>query len=161
MAPCRLTTTETQDADLILSQIQRMNIHEVPFCYAFRVNNTTLECLLGSRSSGQRPTHQSSTSLSQFTAKQPLHPPDLFSKQELSVRNLWHETKMMVFLTKLIVHRAMLVPKSRSASPNRMKVEKLEDDLRFFGKFGPQSYKKSSHNVNGKDTFIVSALDVR
>ena len=69
MARGRLTTTETQDADLILSQAQTMNMHEVPFCYTFRVNNTTLECLLGSRSAGQRPTHQSSTSLLEFIAK--------------------------------------------------------------------------------------------
>ena len=35
MAQGHLTTTETQDVDLILSQVQRMNMREVPFCFDF------------------------------------------------------------------------------------------------------------------------------
>ena len=38
---------------------QRMNMHEVPFCFMFHVNNITLECLLGSKNSGQQPMHLS------------------------------------------------------------------------------------------------------
>ena len=52
-----LTITGTQDADLILSRTQMTKLLEVPSCYSFHVNNSTLECLLGSRSSGQRPTY--------------------------------------------------------------------------------------------------------
>ena len=50
-----LTTTGTQDVDLILFPLQRMNMHEVPSCFDFHVNNTTLELIIGSKSSGQRP----------------------------------------------------------------------------------------------------------
>ena len=100
MARGRLTTTRTQDADLTLSQAQRMSMHELPFCYTFRLNNTTRECLLGSRSSGQRPTHQPSTSLLEFIAKQVPYPLDLYLKQELNVKALWHDTKMIASPTK-------------------------------------------------------------
>ena len=40
-----LTTTGTHDVDLIPPQAKRMNMHDVPFCVAFHVNNITLECL--------------------------------------------------------------------------------------------------------------------
>ena len=63
MAQGQLTTTGTQDVDLIPSPAQRMNMHEVLFCFDFHVNNITQECPLGSKSSGQRPKHQLSTSL--------------------------------------------------------------------------------------------------
>ena len=36
----------TQDAELILSQALMMNMHEALCCYIFRVNTSTLECLL-------------------------------------------------------------------------------------------------------------------
>ena len=87
-----------------------------------------------------------STSPPEFIAKQVPYPPDLFSKQELSVKTLWHDTQMMVSPTKRIVHFASPVPKSQSASPSHLKIEKFEDDLHLFGKFCPQSYKKSSQN---------------
>ena len=43
---CRglLTTTGTQDVDLIPLAAQWMNMHEVPFCFDFHVSNVTLEC---------------------------------------------------------------------------------------------------------------------
>ena len=53
---------------------------------------------------------------------------------------------MMVSPTKRIVHFASPVPKSQSASPSHLKIEKFEDDLHLFGKFCPQCYKKSSQN---------------
>ena len=53
---------------------------------------------------------------------------------------------MMVSPTKRIVHFAFPVPKSQSASPSHLRIEKLENGLRLFGKFCPQSYKKSSQN---------------
>ena len=132
MAQGQLTTTGTQDVDLIPSHAQRMNMHEVLFCFDLHVNNITLECPLGSKSSGQRPTHQLSTSLSEFIAKQVPYPLGLYLKQELSVKTLWHDTKMMVFPTKLTVHFAIPVPISLSASPSHLRIEKLEGGLRPF-----------------------------
>ena len=68
MAQGLLTTTGTQDADLILSQALKMNMHEVPFYCSYHVNNTTLEFLLGSMTSWQRTTYQATTNLSGFIA---------------------------------------------------------------------------------------------
>ena len=59
----------TQDAGLILSQALMMNVHEVPYSCIFRVNKSTSECLFGSMSSAQRPTHLPSTSQQEFIAK--------------------------------------------------------------------------------------------
>ena len=64
MARGHLTTTETQNVDLILSQALKMNMHEVPSYYSFRANNTTLEFPLGPIASGKSPTFQHATSSS-------------------------------------------------------------------------------------------------
>ena len=56
MAHSHLTMTEAQDVDLILSQAPKTNMHEVPSYYIFRVNNTTLELLIGSTTPGKTPT---------------------------------------------------------------------------------------------------------
>ena len=82
MALDHLMTTGTPDADLILSRTQRMNIADVPYYFSFHVNTSTLVCLLCSRSSGQRPTYQLSTSLPEFIAKQAPFPAGLYLKQE-------------------------------------------------------------------------------
>ena len=87
--------------------------------------------------------------------------PELFSKQEPNVRTLWPGTRRMVFLARLIVHSAVSTPKSLSASPNQLRIEKLEGGLRLFGKLCPQSYKKSSQNAMPKTFFIVHARDTR
>ena len=65
----RVAALETISASLILSQALMMNMHEVPCCYIFRVNKSTLECLLGSVNCGQRPTHQLSASRPENIAK--------------------------------------------------------------------------------------------
>ena len=137
MARGRRTKTETQDADLILFPAQRMNMHEVPFCFDFHVNNITRECLLGSKSSRQRPTHLSAGP-PEYTAKQ------VPCQQEPNVRTVWPDTTMMVSHTQLKAHFAVPVPISLSASPSRLKKEKMEDDLRPIGEPCPQSYKKIS-----------------
>ena len=154
MAQGHLTITETQDADLILSQASKTNMHEVPSYYSFLVNNTTLECLLGSKSSGQRPPHLSA-SPPEYIAKQVPSQPDSYSKQEPTDRTLWHGTRKMVSLTRLIVHFAIRVPISQSASPNHLRIEKLEGGLRLC-----QNFMKSPLNEMLK-TFIVLALDAR
>ena len=95
MARGLLTTTGTQDEDLILSQALKMNMHEVPSWYSFRVNKTTLEFLLGSIASGQRPTYQPTTTPSGLIAKQVAYPPDSYSRRVLNVRTLWLDTRVM------------------------------------------------------------------
>ena len=135
MAQGLLTTTGTQDVDLILSQAPKTNMHEVPSCCIFRVNKSTRECPLGSRNSGQRPTHFPSTSLPEFIAKQVPYPLGLYSKQEPNVMTLWPGARRMVSPTRLIVHFAKAEPISQSASPSPLKTGKLEDKLRKFGSF--------------------------
>ena len=144
MARGLLMTIEIRDADLILSQTQKMNMHEVPFCVDFLVNNIAREYLPGSTDSGLRLTRQLPTNLPEYTAKLAPCQPDSYSKQEPNVRTLWPCRRIMVSLTQLIAHFAIPVPISLSASPNRLKIEKLEDDLRLFGKFCPTSYLNSS-----------------
>ena len=144
MAQGHLTTTGTQDADLILSQALMMNMHEVPSYYSFHVNNTTLEFLIGSLTSGQRPLYLPTTNPSGIIAIQVAYPPDLYSRRELNVRTLWPETKIMVSPTKLIVHFVTTEPISQSASPSHLKTEKSENDLRLCGKLWPTSSKISS-----------------
>ena len=61
MARGLLTTTGTQDVDLIPFLVQRTNMREVLFCFSSQVNNITLECLLGSKSSRERPVHLSAS----------------------------------------------------------------------------------------------------
>ena len=101
-----VTTTETQDADLILSQALRMNMHEVPSYYSFHVNSITLECLFRLIKSGKRQTYQLSTGPSEFIAKQVPYPPNSYSKQEPNVNTLRPGTRMMVSLTQLKAHFA-------------------------------------------------------
>ena len=96
MAQGHLTTTETQDVDLIRSQALKMNMDEVSSYYSFRVNNTTLEFPRGSIASGKSPTYQPTTNPSGFITKQVAYPPDSHSRQELNVRTLWLDTRMMV-----------------------------------------------------------------
>ena len=81
-----LMTTGISDADLILSRTQMMKMLEVPSYFSFRVNKSTLECLLGSMKSEQPPTYQLSTDLSGFIVKQASNPPDSYLKQEPSVK---------------------------------------------------------------------------
>ena len=59
---------------------------------------------------------------------------------------MWPGTNMMPSLMQLIAHFAIPVPISLSACPNRLKIDKLEDDLHLFGEPCPQNYKKSSLN---------------
>ena len=92
-----------------------------------------LVCVLGQRNSGQRPTHLLLTSSPESIAKQVPCKKGLYSKEELSVKTFLHDTKMMVSPTNLIVQF-------------HLKIEKLEDEMHHFGKFCPQSYKKSYLN---------------
>ena len=149
MAQGHMTTTATQDAGLILSQALKMNMHEVPLCFDFHVNNITREYLPGSKISGQQQTHPSAN-LPEYTAKQAPCLPGLYSKQEPNVRTLWPDVRMMVSPAKLIVHCATSEPRFWCVNPSHQRTEKLEDGSHHFGKFSSQSYKKSSLNEMSK-----------
>ena len=88
------------------TQAQRMNMHEVPFCSDFRVNNIEREYLFGSTDSQQ--TNQNTLQ------NRVLVCPDLSSKQEPNKCQVCGpKNRIMVFLRKLIVHFA-----TPSASPS-------------------------------------------
>ena len=75
----------------------------------------------------------SSASLPEYIAKQVPFQPDSYSKQEPNVRTLRPGTRMMVHHMQLKPILQFQSQLSLSASPDRLKIEKLEDDLRFFG----------------------------
>ena len=135
-----LTTTGVQDVDLIPYPVQRMNMHEVPLCFGVYL---VRKVLFNDDASFSKPT--------EFIVKQVTCQADLCSKQEPNVRTLWPGTRMMVSLMQLIAHFAIPVPISLSASPNRLKIEKLEDVLRclwevFLRLFG-EFVRKASRNL--------------
>ena len=154
-------TTETQDVDLILSQALKMNMHEVPSFCSFRVNNTTLESPRGSTASGKSPTYQTATNLSEHIAKQVPCQSDSYSKQELNVRTLWPDIKMMVSSSKLMVHFATAISVSQSDSRSHLKDR--ESGKRFAPLWAILAAKLKVLFPEGDDTgtFIVPALDVR
>ena len=121
MAQDPLMTTGIPNADLILPRTQMMIMLEVPSYFSFHVNNSTLECPLGSIKSGQRPSYQLSTD-----------PSDSHLKQEPSVKTLWHDTRMMVFHVSLTVPFAILAPQYWCVNPSHQKTEKLGDVRLFF-----------------------------
>ena len=96
LARGRLTTTRTHDVDLIPFSVQRMNMHEVPFCFDSHMNNVAREHLPGSTVSGLRLMRQLPTNLPEYTAKQAPCLPDSYSKQEPNVRTLWPDLKIIV-----------------------------------------------------------------
>ena len=144
MAQGHLMTIEIRDVGLTLSQALRTNMRGAPSYYVSRVNSTRLELLMGSIIFGKRQTYQLTINLSEYIAKQVPCQPGSHSKQEPSVRTLWPDIKMMVSPTNLIVLFAKAESLSLSASPSHLKTRKLENNLRFFGKFCPQSYLNSS-----------------
>ena len=93
------------------------------------------------KSSRQRPTHLSA-SLPEYSAKQVPCRPDSYLKREPNVRTSLLGTRMMVSLTRLIVHFAIPVPTSLSASQNQLRIEKLG----LCGKLWPQNCMNSSLN---------------
>ena len=133
MVQGHLMTIEIQDAALIRFQAPKMNKHEVPSYYSSRANNTTKGLRSGSTIFAKNPTCQPTTNLSESIAKQVLCRPDSYLKQEPNLRTLWPDTKTMVSPTKLIVHFTIPVPISLSANPNQLKIEKLQNNLRFCG----------------------------
>ena len=144
MAQDHLMTTETQDADWILSLVPKMNKHEVPSYYSSHANNTTKGLRSGSIIFGKNPTCQPTTNLSEFIAKQVLCRPDSYLKQEPNVRTLWPDLKTMVSQTKLKAPSAATKQLSRCVNPNQLKTRRSESKLRFRGRCWPNSSKFSS-----------------
>ena len=150
----RPTTTGTRGVYLIPLPAQRMNTHEVPLCF--------FPC--------EQYHAGVSTWLEKFwaTTNEPVSnkltricPKGLSLKQELSVKNLWHDTWRMVSHMRWIVHFVTPVPISRSASPSQSRIEKLEDALHLCGKHWPQNSRRLWLNEMLKMFFIVPAFDVR
>ena len=77
-------------------------------------------------------------------------------KQELSVKTLWHDTKMMVSPTKLdspFCQRQY--QNSQSASPSHLRIEKLEGDFAHLWKALSSKLQEIFPERDAKDTFIV------
>ena len=89
VAQGHLMTMEIRDVGLILYQVLKMNMREVPSYYGSRVNS---------------PTYQTVTNLSEYIAKQVPCRSDSYSKQKPNVRTLCPDIRMMVSTLRLIVH---------------------------------------------------------
>ena len=104
--------------------------------FSFHVNNSMLECLLGSKIS--RNGWHSRSQQSRFIVKQDLDLPGLYLRQEPSVENSWYVSRMMVFSVSII-----------------MRQSKSQDDREIGKRFAPlwnalskmKSYKNSSLKV--------------
>ena len=133
-----LMTTETHDADWILSLVSTMNKHEVPSYYDSHASNTTKGLRSGSIIFGQDPTCQPATNLSELIAKQVLCRPDSHKNQEPNV------IKMMVSPMQLTDPFAAPIQISLSVNPNQLKTERSESNLRLCGENWQISSKFSS-----------------
>ena len=145
-------TAGTQDADSILSQALRMNMHEVPSFYNFSVAKSMLVCLLGHA--------LASTSSPEFIAKQVPCKIGLYSKEELSVKTFVRykdggicnevDSPFCKISTKISVHQS-----------------KSFEDREIGRRYAPL-WKVLSTKLQEilperdvSDAYIVSALDVR
>ena len=139
VARSRPTTTGTRGVYLIPLPAQRMNTHEVPFCFfpceQYHAGvSTWLEKFWAT------------TNAPVSSKRTRICPQGLSLKQELSVKNLWPDTWRMVSHMRLIVHFVTPVPISQSASPSQLRIEKLEDALHLCGKLWPQNSRRFSLN---------------
>ena len=106
--------------------------------FSFHVNNSMLECPLGSINFSQRLTFPQPTVPSRFIVKQDLDLPGLYLRQEPSVENSWYVSRMMVFSVSIMVRQS-----------------KSQDDREIGKRFAPlwnalskiKSYKNSSLKV--------------
>ena len=74
--------------------------------FSFHVNNSMLECLLGSINFSQRLTFPQPTVPSRLIVKQDLDLPGLYLRQEPSVENSWYVSRMMVFSVSIVVRQS-------------------------------------------------------
>ena len=150
MALTHLTTTGTQDAALILSKIQTMKMLVVPFCYSFHVDTSTLECLLGSISSGQRPTYHLSTGHSETHCE----------TGSQSARHAFETATCQDFV-------ARLKGDGRTSAAILVRQSKSPEDREIGRRFKPlwevlaPEQQEIFPNRDAKGNFVVPALDVR
>ena len=118
--------------------------------FSFHVNNSMLECLLGSINFSQRLTFPQPTVPSRFIVKQDLDLPGWYLRQEPSVENSWYVSRMVVFSVSIMVRQS-----------------KSQDD-REIGKRSAPLWNALSKNLQElfpesgiEDTFIVPSLYVR
>ena len=76
--------------------------------FSCHVNNSMLECLVGSINFSQRLSFPQPKVPSRFIVKQDLDLPGLYLRQEPSVENPWYVSRMMVFSVSLMVRQSNL-----------------------------------------------------
>ena len=109
-----------------------MNKHEVPSHYGSRANNTTKGLRSGLIIFGKNPICQHSTNLSEFIVRQvPCRPDCIRNKSQVS--GLCGPIKDHGIPMQLTVHSAAPIQISRSANPNQLKTERLENNLSLCG----------------------------
>ena len=156
-----IVTSRITDAELIVNTLsakmalfaeteQNVSALSQNVYFSFHVNNSMLECLLGSINFSQRLTFPQPTGPSRFIVKQDLDLPSLYLRQEPSVENSWYVSRMMVFSVSIMVRQS-----------------KSQDD-REIGKLFAPLWNVLSKNLQElfpesgiEDTFIVPSLDVR
>ena len=110
-------TSRTTDAELIVNTLsakmalfaeiaQNVSALSQNVYFSFHVNNSMLECLLGSINFSQRLTFPQPTSPSTFIIKQDLDLPGLYLRQEPSVENSWYVSRMRVFSVSILVRQS-------------------------------------------------------
>ena len=139
-----LMTTRTQDVDLILSLVPKMNKHEVPSYNGFLANNTTKELPSGSILFGKKTTCQPTIDLLQFMVKQVPRRSGLDLNHEPHVKTLLSDFKRMASPMRLAVLFAASKQVLLSANPIPLKSEILENNLHLCGECWLTSSKLSS-----------------
>ena len=153
-------TTETQDADCILSLVPTMNKHEVPSYYSSHANNITMVLQSGSITFGKIqyvPAYNNPVRIhckAGSVCRQ-----DSYLKHEPNVKTLLFEIKMMVARTKLTVPSAAPKQQSRCVNPNRLKTGRLENNLRLCGRELADQLKILFPDGDDEGAFIFTALD--
>ena len=140
----------TQDAELILSQALMMNMHEALCCYIFRVNTSTLECLLPAFNKPTR-IHCKTNALSAR----------LVFQTRGKCQDFVARCKDDGIPKKLLVHFAIPVPISWCAIPNHLKIDKIGRRFAPIWKMLSANLQEIFPERDVKGTFIVPALEVR
>ena len=137
-------TIGKQDVDLIHPQALLMSMREVPSYYDFLANNTTRLLQSGSILSVKNPACQPTIDLLQFIVKQVPSRSGLLLNHEPNIKTLLSDIKIMASPLRLTVPFATSEQLSLSANLRKLKIERLENNLRPFGENWLVSSKFSS-----------------
>ena len=154
-----LMTTETHDAEWILSLVPTMNRHEVPSYYGSHANNTAKGSRSGSIIFGKNPTCQPATKRSELIAKQVLCRPDSHKKQAPNVKTLLLDIKMMVSPGQLTVPSAAPRQISLSVNPNFFEDRDIGNQFAPLWRELAAQLKIIFPDGDDEGAFIVQALD--